>query len=158
MKVSKKIDKSIHKLYSKYEEINERYSSRQKKITINIHAHIRYLCAILDITPEHIVQEYLNSLAYSHKQNATKKQRKLSNLFFLSCRTDKSNYHKKEIRQMLMELEQTQKQQERSFTLNMDMNENNLYFAGQNIFNEKWVQWWFKKHRNQQKISVLDKI
>lgn len=147
---------SMEQVCNKYHEIDKRYSSRSKKYSIFVHANIRYICAILGLTPEKIIQEYLDSLGY--KMDGTKKQRNLANRFFLSCRTEKSDYDRKEIKQMLAELEINRAYFSRSFSLSIEASESDVFHAGHHIFNQKWVQWWFGKHRNPQKISLLDEI
>ncbi|WP_156305786.1 hypothetical protein [Sphingobacterium endophyticum] len=149
---------SMEQVCSKYHEIDKRYSSRSKKYSILVHANIRYLCAILGLTPEKIIQEYLDSFAFGYKSDATKKQRDLADKFFLSCRTEKSDYDRKEIKQMLKEMEINRSYFSRSFSLGIEASESDVFHAGRNIFNQKWVQWWFNKHRNHQKISLLDEI
>lgn len=149
---------SMEQVCSKYHEIDERYSSRSKKYSIFVHANIRYLCAILGLTPEKIIQEYLDNFAFGYKSDATKKQRDLANRFFLSSRTEKGDFDKKEIKQMLAELEINQAYFSRSFSLDIEGSESDAFHAGHNIFNQKWVQWWFGKHQNHRKISLLDKI
>ena len=149
---------SMEQVCNKYHEIDERYSSRSKNYTILVHANIRYICAILGLTPEKIIQEYLDNFAFGFKMDATKKQRNLANRFFLSCRTEKSDYDRKEIKEMLSELKVNQAYFSRSFSLDIDGSESDVFYAGYHIFNQKWVQWWFNKHRNPQKISLLDDI
>lgn len=149
---------SMEQVCNKYHEIDKRYSSRSKKYSIFVHANIRYLCAILGLTPEKIIQEYIDSLAYSYKKDATKKQRNMANGFFLSCRTEKGDYDRKEIKKMLSELKINRAYFSRSFSLDIEGSESDAFHAGYNIFNQKWVQWWFNKHQNHRKISLLDKI
>ena len=148
----------MEQICSKYHEIVETYGSYSKKYSILVPANVRYLCAILNLTPEDFIQEYLDSFAIGQKKDATDQQKNLATKFFLSCRTEEGEYDKKEISQMLSELEIYQAYFSRSFTLGIEANESDVFHAGYNIFKQKWVQWWFNKHQNHRKISLLDKI
>ncbi|MFZ4263840.1 hypothetical protein ACFRAE_17520 [Sphingobacterium sp. HJSM2_6] len=158
MKKCRKKFLSMEQVCSNHREIVEPYGSYSKKYSILIPANVRYLCAILNLTPEDFIQEYVDSFAIGQKKDATDQQKNLASKFFLSCRTEEGEYDRKEIRQMLSELEIYQAYFSRSFTLGFEGSESDVFHAGYNIFKQKWVQWWANKNRNQQKTSLREEI
>ena len=154
MKKQKK-DKNITvDMYDKYEEIDDMYSTKVRKVKLHIPSNLRLLCAILDVKVEKLLSDFMWMLSYSHHNSASNKQRKMANKFFLACKYGQPLYAKKQIKQMFDELKAERKIYET--TDGMDYEDNKFFWKSNHMYTQYWFKRWFEKNRHKGDISILE--
>lgn len=150
----KKKDKVVTlDMYHKYDEIDTMYSSKVRKVKLNIPSNLRLLCAILDVKIEKLLYDFMWMLSYSDHNSATPKQRKVAKQFFLACKYGQPLYPKKEVNQMFDELKAERKLYE---TIDgMDDQDMNLFWESRHMYTQHWFKRWYEKNRHKGDISIL---
>ncbi|WP_439490640.1 hypothetical protein [Algoriphagus sp.] len=142
--------------YEKYAEIGEMYSTKYRQVGLLIPSNIRMLCAILDIRPEKVLQDFLWLLSYGDADLATEKQWKAAQKFFFACQFGQKSYSKKQIKQMFTEL----KAIKTTFNTIDEMSSENreLFYKNQHMYTQYWYKRWFEKNRRKEELSILEKF
>lgn len=141
-------------LYAKYDDIDEMYSSKPRKVDLTIPSKFRMLCAILNVKAEIILSDFMWTMSYSYSNDATERKRKAAIKFFLICGYGQPNYTENDIREIFKEL----KAQRILYntTKQMPQDDRELYWKNDHMYIQHWFKRWFYKTRTTDDVSILD--
>ncbi|WP_162633163.1 hypothetical protein [Echinicola strongylocentroti] len=141
--------------YKKYTEIGNMYSSRWRKLDLFIPSNFRLLCAILKVKPEDILMDFMWMVCYGNK-DATDKQAKSAQKYFLTAQFGQPSYSKKEIKKMFKELKAVRTLINTTDKMNEEDQE--LFWKNKHMYLEFWYKRWFEKNTRKEDFSVLEKF
>lgn len=139
--------------YDKYAEIGEMYGSKWRSLSLLVPSNFRMLCAILDVQPEKILMDFMQSMTYSVSKDAKEAQRRAARKFFLSRRYGQPVYSKKQIRKMFAELKAIRTTYDSTDTMNQEDKE--LFWKNSHMYTEFWFKRWFEKNSRKDNLSGL---
>ncbi|KGE13787.1 abnormal GONad development family member (gon-4) [Sphingobacterium deserti] len=141
--------------YERYEDIGEMFSTSCRNMELSVPSNLRMICAILDVNVETILYDYKWIVCCTFTGEATRKQRRAAQAFFIARGYGQKSYSKKQIKQMFGELENELKIFKT--TDKMSDEELGLFWKNNHMYGEYWFKRWFNVNTRKDDIGVLQK-
>lgn len=132
-----------------HNEPDPRYSTKFRHFDLQVPANLRVLCALLEVTPERLLNDFMQAVSYSFS-SATTEQSQAAVGYFLQREYGQHLYGPEQIRRMFRELEARQ-------LLRIDnYPDHERYFDVHCRWSNMYIQYWFKKwfYRVQRRKSM----
>lgn len=140
--------------FSHYTDIEERYSSKTRKIEITVPLNMRMLCAIFNINIEQVLSDYMTLLSCSYCKDGKNKQYLFAKKFFISRHYNKGLYTKLQVNNMFAQL--------KYMKINLDIynlinnKDTELFWQNQHMCSQHWFRYWYQLNKRDTDVSSLD--